>query len=79
MRFNRTLLIGDIYAHPYERKVRTNGQETGELESAALIKGRLLQITYVKIGDGVVYQKDRDGIVRTSLDLGSNSRTGTHD
>jgi hypothetical protein len=76
-------VIGDTYAHLYERKVRDNGRETGESEMACLIKGRLLQITYVKVNDEVVYHKDKEGNVTTSLDLGVSDdeprRTGTHD
>ena len=75
-------VIGDIYAHTYERKVRENGKETGAVEAACLIKGRLLQITYAKVGDEVVYHKDKEGVVTTSLDLAGSDdsdRTGTHD
>ncbi len=77
--------IGDIYAHVYERKVRTQGADgkwldTGETEIASLIKGRLLQITYVKIDDDVVYRVDADGVVTTTLDLsdGDQRRDGTN-
>lgn len=66
--------IGDIYAHVYERKVKTKddkGQwrETGATETASLIKGRLLQITYVKVDSEVVYRVDSDGVIFTSLTL----------
>jgi len=74
-------VIGDIYAHTYERKVRENGKDTGAVEAACLIKGRLLQVTYVKVGDEVVYHKDKDGVVTTSLELAGSDdsdRTGTH-
>ena len=86
--------IGDIYAHVYERKSKVrdaNNQwkETGESETTALIKGRLLQITYAKINGDVVYRINEDGLVQTSLmlpesaedqgaDEHSNARTGTH-
>jgi len=86
--------IGDIYAHIYERKLKVrdaNNQwkETGESETTALIKGRLLQITYAKINGDVVYRIDEDGLVQTSLKLPdsvedhdadehNNARTGTH-
>ena len=84
--------IGDIYAHLYERKVRTKGadnkwRETGEKEMASLIKGRLIQIGYVKIDDEVVYRND-GGVVTTSLPLaqgdgqasaGEQRRNGTDD
>jgi hypothetical protein len=86
--------IGDTYAHTYERKVKVrdaNNQwkETGETETTALIKGRLLQITYAKVDGEVVYRIDEDGLVQTSLKLpestedqssdeDNHSRTGTH-
>lgn len=69
--------IGDIYAHLYERKVRENGKETGQIEAATLIKGRLLQVTYVKVNDEVVYHKDKDGLVTTSLSLSAQDEPGT--
>jgi len=75
-------VIGDTYAHLYERKVRENGRDTGTTEMACLIKGRLLQITYVKVNDEVVYHKDKEGNITTSLALGASNdeprRTGTH-
>lgn len=74
-------VIGDTYAHLYERKVRENGRDTGTTEMACLIKGRLLQITYVKVNDEVVYHKDKEGNITTSLALGASDeprRTGTH-
>lgn len=80
--------IGDTYAHAYERKAKVRDaknqwRETGEMETAALIKGRLLQITYVKVDNEVVYRIDKDGLVDTSLnlsqeDLSDSDRTGTH-
>ena len=85
--------IGDIYAHVYERKSKirdANNQwkETGETETTALIKGRLLQITYVKIDGEIVYSIDQDGMIHTTLmlpqtaddqgsDENNNARTGT--
>lgn len=99
---NRRVLIafciGDIYAHTYERKAKEQGadhrwHETGEMETAALIKGRLLQITHVKVDGEVVYERDQDGVIHTSLQLGQapaqadapqargsarQQRTGTH-
>ena len=51
--------LGDFYAHSYERDVRDNrGQKTGEKEISALIKGRLLLITHVKVDGEVVYQRE---------------------
>ena len=77
--------IGDTYAHAYERKVRTQDADgkwldTGATETASLIKGRLLLITYVKIDDDVVYRVDSDGVVTTTLDLsdGEQARDGTN-
>ena len=77
--------IGDIYAHVYERKVKKQDadgkwRETGETEIASLIKGRLLQITYVKIDNDEVYRVDSDGVVTTTLDLsdGDQRRDGTN-
>lgn len=53
--------LGDFYAHSYERDARDNrGQKTGEKEISALIKGRLLLITHVKVDGEVVYQRDDD-------------------
>jgi hypothetical protein len=82
--------IGDIYAHVYERKIKTkdaSGQwrETGESETAALIKGRLLKITHVKVDGEVVYHVNADGVIETTLQLATaeeqgepESRTGTN-
>jgi hypothetical protein len=81
--------IGDIYAHVYERKIKKQGAdnkyyETGEMETASLIKGRLLQITYVKVEDEVVYRINADGVIETTLELAtanegdSEGRTGTN-
>src|SRR5207245_2344042 len=57
--------LGDIYPHAYDRAVLDkHGKPTGEKETATLIKGRLLLITYVKVNDEVVYQRkddDEDG------------------
>jgi hypothetical protein len=51
--------LGDFYAHSYERDVRDNrGQKTGEKEISALIKGRLLLITHVKVDGEIVYQRE---------------------
>jgi hypothetical protein len=51
--------LGDFYAHPYERDVRNGrGERTGEKEISALIKGRLLLITHVKVDGEVVYTRD---------------------
>ncbi|MBW8830739.1 MAG: DUF3577 domain-containing protein [Burkholderiales bacterium] len=53
--------LGDIYPHSYERKAfNEHGKPTGEMETATLIKGRLLLITYVKVDDEVVYQRKDD-------------------
>ena len=48
--------VGDIYAHPYERKVKDpkTGNITGK-EWTALIKGRLLQVTHVKVDGVTIY------------------------
>lgn len=49
---------GDIYPHLYDRKVRDEqGRETGQMEVAALIKGRLIRINSVKVEGVVVYQR----------------------
>jgi Protein of unknown function (DUF3577) len=49
---------GDIIASPYNKKV--SDRETGEIyyEPGALIKGRLFDITYVKINDTVIFQAE---------------------
>jgi hypothetical protein len=75
--------IGDIFAHVYERKVKTKGadnqwRETGEMETASLIKGRLIQIGYVKIDDEVVYRID-DGVVYSTLPLAQGADRGSSD
>ena len=45
--------IGDIYPHTYQRKERDqDGRDTGKMETASLIKGRLLLIYSIKV-DGV--------------------------
>ena len=86
-------VIGDIYAHIYERKVKVcdasnQWRETGDTETTALIKGRLLRITHVKIDGNVVYSINNDGLVNTTLALpvdspddeasAGNHRTGTN-
>jgi hypothetical protein len=62
--------LGDFYAHPYERDAHDNrGQKTGKKEISALIKGRLLLITHVKVDGEVVYQREDDaGPGEPSLD-----------
>jgi len=51
--------VGDIYAHAYERKEKDEqNRPTGRLETAALIKGRLLLITMAKVDGEVVYQRE---------------------
>lgn len=53
--------IGDIYSHPYERKAKDDrGRETGELELASCIKGRLLLITHIKVDGEEVYSRAKD-------------------
>ena len=47
--------VGDIYPHLYERKVK--GSETGEMEAACLIKGRLLFIYSVTVDGERVYTR----------------------
>lgn len=73
--------IGDIFAHVYERKVKEKGadnkwRETGATETASLIKGRLIQIGYVKIDTEVVYRID-DGLVYTTLPLAQGDDQGS--
>jgi hypothetical protein len=52
--------LGDFYAHAYERDLKdADGRKTGEKERTALIKGRLLLITYAKVDDEVVYQREQ--------------------
>jgi hypothetical protein len=61
---------GDIYPHIYDREVRDNrGQKTGEKETAALIKGRLLLINSITI-DGVnVYRRDPEAAAPADDDV----------
>ncbi len=53
--------IADIYPHTYERKVLDSQRRpTGELEQAALIKGRLILINSVKVDGELVYTRPED-------------------
>ena len=61
----------DIYAHHYERK---NREGTGT-ETAALIKGRLLQLTHVKVDGEVVFERPAAEAQGDSQE--SQYRTGT--
>lgn len=64
--------LGDFYAHFYERDARNSrGQKSGEKEISALIKGRLLLITHVKVDGEVVYQRDD-----TADDAGAKDQHG---
>jgi len=49
--------VGDIYADPYMRaeKDQRTGQLTGRQQPAAVIKGRLLQITHIQVDGVTVY------------------------
>lgn len=50
--------IADIYPHTYERKVHDSQRRpTGEMEQAALIKGRLILINSVKVDGELVYTR----------------------
>ena len=49
--------IGDIYPHLYERKVKVDGRLTGEIETACLLKGRLLLINSVTVNGEKVYER----------------------
>ena len=55
--------VGDIYPHVYDRKVRDEkGHETGEWETKAIIKGRLLLINSITIdGQRVFTRAAQDG------------------
>ncbi len=53
--------IADIYPHTYERKVLDSQRRpTGEMEQAALIKGRLILINSVKVDGELVYTRPED-------------------
>lgn len=53
--------LGDFYPHAYEREEMDDRRRpTGKKETATLIKGRLLLITYVKVDGEVVYSRDDD-------------------
>lgn len=53
--------VGDIYAHAYERRVKDrNGRDTGEVEPAAIIKGRLLLINSITIDGNRVFTRSED-------------------
>jgi hypothetical protein len=56
-----SFVVGDIWAHAYTRPAKDGkGRETGEEEINAIIKGRLLLLTYVKIDDQVFYQREQN-------------------
>lgn len=55
-----SFVVGDVYAHAYTRPAKdSRGRETGEDEINAIIKGRLLLLTYVKVDDQVFYQREQ--------------------
>lgn len=62
---NRKVLVSfrvaDIYPHTYERKVLDSQRRpTGEMEQAALIKGRLILINSVKVDGVPVYTRTEE-------------------
>jgi hypothetical protein len=62
---NRKVLVsakvGDIYPHIYERDVKDeNGRKTGDRETAALIKGRLILLNSVKIDGELFYKRSTE-------------------
>lgn len=76
--------LSDFYAHPYEREARdNNGKKTGQKEISALIKGRLLLITHVKVDGEIVYQREDaapgDGDSKDAHDDGGHGRGGAQD
>lgn len=50
----------DLYVHTYERRKRDgrNGQRSDEMETASLIKARLLLITSAKVDGELVYKRE---------------------
>lgn len=53
--------IADIYPHTYERQVQDSQRRpTGQMEQAALIKGRLILINSVKVDGVLVYTRPED-------------------
>ncbi|WP_225213926.1 DUF3577 domain-containing protein [Comamonas avium] len=53
--------IADIYPHTYERQVQDSQRRpTGQMEQAALIKGRLILINSVKVDGELVYTRPED-------------------
>jgi len=54
-----TFKIGDLYAHAYERDVKVDGRKTGDVEMAALIKGRLLFINSIFVDGEQVYKAEK--------------------
>lgn len=53
--------VGDIYPHLYERSVRDqSGKPTGEKETAAIIKGRLLLLNSITIDGERVYTRESE-------------------
>lgn len=52
--------IGDIYPHLYERAVKVDGRPTGQMETACLLKGRLLLINSISVNGEKVYERPAD-------------------
>lgn len=62
--------VGDMYPHIYERQNR----ETGKPETAALIKGRLLALSSIKIDGEKVWPVEKPAEVPTVKDENSCTR-----
>lgn len=74
----------DLYIHTYERRKREDrdGRRSDEMETASLIKARLLLITSAKVDGELVYKREepQDGDLQDGGDLreGDNSEQGDH-
>ena len=63
--------IGDIYPHLYERAVKVNGKPTGQMETACLLKGRLLLINSISVNGEKVYERPAGQDDAPASDTGS--------
>lgn len=70
--------VADIYIHSYERRKRDqNGRQIDQMESATLIKGRLIQITMAKVDGELVYERAELPEGGESADVGDDTGAQT--
>lgn len=66
--------VGDIYPHLYERDAKDpSGRKTGQRETAAIIKGRLLALHSITIDGVSVYRRDSNADVDAVSHAGETS------